>query len=187
MPSHPVPSSFLAFVVFGVIIASIITILGFAIAKSGQKDDRPALAATTAAAIEVIEDTSNAITIDSLDENDPLRDILAADGSADEPAPGGDGGNEPPPGSPPPPPPPVPGEPNATHGQELFFTNGCNICHGDTGGGGIGPEIAGTALSIDEVITQYRTPRGVMPAFAENRVPDADVNDIYAWLQTLPK
>ena len=174
MPSHPIPSSFLAFLVFGVIIASIITILGFAIAKSGQKDDRPALAATNAAALEVIEDPTNSIDIDSLDENDPLRDVLAGDNGDGD----GNGPTEPPTTTPPP-------TPDGPSGEELFFANGCNVCHGDTGGGGIGPQIAGTVLSVDEVITQYRTPRGVMPPFPENRVPDADVRKIYAFLQSL--
>ena len=70
-------------------------------------------------------------------------------------------------------------------GRELFFANGCNICHGDTGGGGIGPTIAQTLFSVDQVIQQYRTPRAFMPAFPADLVPDADVGDIQAWLQTL--
>ncbi|MEE9277617.1 MAG: cytochrome c oxidase subunit II transmembrane domain-containing protein [Dehalococcoidia bacterium] len=75
---------------------------------------------------------------------------------------------------------------DAARGQELFFANGCNVCHGDNGEGGIGPTIASTGLSLDGVTGQYRRPRGVMPSFDEDRVPDADVADIYAWLQTLP-
>ena len=30
------------------------------------------------------------------------------------------------------------------HGQELFFANGCNVCHGDTGEGGVGAHEAHT-------------------------------------------
>jgi len=180
MPSHPIPNSFLTLIVFGMIVAGIIAIAGFAIDKAGQKDDRPALAASTAAAIEVIEDPTNTIGVDSLDPDDPIRDLLAADGGPTEPPPDGNGGQQPPTE------PPTNGAPNATRGQELFFANGCNICHGDTGGGVIGPKIAGTTLTIDEVITQYRTPRALMPPFDADRVPDTDVNDIYAWLQTLP-
>ena len=71
-------------------------------------------------------------------------------------------------------------------GQQLFFANGCNVCHGDIGQGAIGPTIAQTGLSLDEVITQYRDPVGTtMPRFSEGAVPDEDVADIYAWLQTL--
>jgi mono/diheme cytochrome c family protein len=74
---------------------------------------------------------------------------------------------------------------DAAHGEELFFANGCNICHGDTGGGIIGPQIAGTTLTFSQVVDQYRSPRGTMPAFSADNVPDQDVFDIFAWLQTL--
>ncbi len=70
-------------------------------------------------------------------------------------------------------------------GNELFFANGCNVCHGDTGEGGIGPAIAKTSLTLDEVISQYRSPRGIMPPFAENRISDDEVANLYAFLQSL--
>lgn len=75
---------------------------------------------------------------------------------------------------------------NPARGQELFFANGCNICHGDTGGGGIGTTLASTTFTLEQVVQQYRTPRGTMPAFSVDRVPDSDVEHILAWLQTLP-
>lgn len=78
----------------------------------------------------------------------------------------------------------LPGDP--AHGQELYFANGCNVCHGDTGQGGIGPTIAQTGFTLEQEIVQYRTPRGVMPPFAEDKVSDQDVADIWSWLQTLP-
>ena len=71
-------------------------------------------------------------------------------------------------------------------GQQLFFTNGCNVCHGDQGQGGIGPQIAGTALPLAEVISQYRNPRDQMAAFPADVIPDEQIADTYAWLQTLP-
>ncbi len=74
----------------------------------------------------------------------------------------------------------------ASRGQELFFANGCNICHGDNGEGGLGPTIASTGLTIDQVVQQYRSPLAAMPAFPEDRISDEQVGDIYAWLQTLP-
>lgn len=75
---------------------------------------------------------------------------------------------------------------DAMNGQQLFFANGCNACHGDTGQGIIGSRIASTSLTLEEVISQYRNPRAAMPAFPADVVPDAEVADIYAWLQTLP-
>ena len=71
-------------------------------------------------------------------------------------------------------------------GQDLFFANGCNVCHGDTGGGTIGPTIAQTGFTLAQVIQQYRTPRAAMPPFPADKIPDQDIAHIYAWLQTLP-
>lgn len=94
---------------------------------------------------------------------------------------------------PPPPPPPPPSDvdellttADAARGQELFFTNGCNVCHGDVGQGGIGPVIAQTPIGLAGEIEQYRNPRNAMPAFPADLIPDQDVAHIYAWLQTLP-
>jgi len=74
---------------------------------------------------------------------------------------------------------------DAANGMELFFANGCNVCHGDTGEGIIGPQIAGTTLTFSQVVSQYRNPRAAMPQFPADVVPDEDVFDIYSWLQTL--
>lgn len=74
---------------------------------------------------------------------------------------------------------------DVARGEELFFANGCSVCHGDTGGGGIGPAIAKTQLSLSAVIKQYRNPRELMPPFPADRVSDDDVADIYAFLQSL--
>ena len=73
-----------------------------------------------------------------------------------------------------------------SRGQELFFANGCNVCHGDQGQGGIGPTIAQTGFTLAQVIEQYRTPSAAMPPFPADRAPDSDVAHIHAWLQTLP-
>jgi mono/diheme cytochrome c family protein len=75
---------------------------------------------------------------------------------------------------------------DAQVGGELFIANGCNLCHGDSGEGNIGPTIAQTGFTLDKVIAQYRNPRGFMPPFLESQVSDAQVEDIYAWLQTQP-
>lgn len=72
------------------------------------------------------------------------------------------------------------------NGEDLFFANGCNACHGDNGQGGIGPTIASTGFSFEQVLAQYRSPRGIMPPFDASRVADDEARDIYAWLQTLP-
>ena len=86
------------------------------------------------------------------------------------------------------PPPQAPAAPagDAARGAQLFLNNGCAVCHGDQGQGLIGPTIAQTRFTIEQVLSQYRKPRLLMPPFPEALVPDADVADIYAWLHTLP-
>lgn len=77
-------------------------------------------------------------------------------------------------------------EANPTRGAELYVANGCQVCHGETGEGLVGPTIARTGLTIQEVISQYRQPRGVMLEQDPDDVPVEAVADIWAWLQTLP-
>ena len=73
-----------------------------------------------------------------------------------------------------------------SRGAELFIANGCQVCHGDTAEGIVGPTIAQTGLDIHGVLTQYRQPRGVMPEQDPADVPPEDIADIWSWLQTLP-
>ena len=68
---------------------------------------------------------------------------------------------------------PTPGDP--IRGQQVFFQNGCNVCHGDTGQGGIGPTLAQTSFNLEREIDQYRNPRGTMPRFDASIIPDEDV------------
>ncbi|MEE9277500.1 MAG: c-type cytochrome, partial [Dehalococcoidia bacterium] len=80
----------------------------------------------------------------------------------------------------------VGGEPDPARGQEIYFANACNICHGDAGQGGIGPTIASTRFTLEQELAQYRNPRGTMPSFDEDTIANTEVADILAWLQTLP-
>lgn len=172
MPTRPIPQSFWLFFVFGLLVAGTVALAGFAIDKGAARDQRPAVAAANEAAAELIRSG-----LFEVDENDPALALLEADTAAAPTAPPDSGSDAQ----------PLPtGEPDPARGQELFFTNGCNICHGDTGQGGIGPTIASTGLPFAQVLDQYRNPRELMPPFQPDRVPDAAVADIYAWLQTLP-
>lgn len=76
---------------------------------------------------------------------------------------------------------------NPANGQQLFFSLGCNVCHGDQGEGLVGPTIAMTIVPLDRVIEQYRVPLEAMTAFPPDQVSDEEVADIYAWLQTVPR
>ncbi len=75
---------------------------------------------------------------------------------------------------------------NALRGADLYIANGCQVCHGETGEGIVGPTIARTGLDIQGVISQYRQPRGIMQEFSAEDISVADIADIWTWLQTLP-
>jgi mono/diheme cytochrome c family protein len=78
-----------------------------------------------------------------------------------------------------------PAEPDPTLGAQLWVEKPCAGCHGAQAEGGIGPRLAGTALTLDEVLLQVRVGAAPMPAFAEEDVSDLEVQHIYAWLQSL--
>ncbi len=76
---------------------------------------------------------------------------------------------------------------NPANGQNLFFSLGCNVCHGDQGEGLVGPTIAMTVVPLDRVIQQYREPLEAMTEFTPDQVSDEEIADIYAWLQSVPR
>ena len=76
---------------------------------------------------------------------------------------------------------------NAVNGQQLFFSLGCNVCHGDRGEGLVGPTIAQTIVTLERVVEQYRQPFETMTAFPPEEVSDEEIADIYAWLQTVER
>ncbi len=76
---------------------------------------------------------------------------------------------------------------NPANGQNLFFSLGCNVCHGDSGEGLVGPTIAMTVVPLDRVIEQYREPLEAMTEFTPDQVSDEEIADIYAWLQSVER
>ncbi|MDE2639782.1 MAG: cytochrome c [Chloroflexota bacterium] len=175
MPSRGIPQSFWLTMVFGLLGAGIIALVGFAIDKADEKDAHIARAGAEEAIVAQLE--SGRITLADLDETDPLRIRLEAEGQeapeVEQVA-----------ATPLEPVELVDGDP--TLGQQLFFQNGCQACHGETGEGGIGPTIAQTGFSLAQQIDQYRNPRDVMPQQPPDLVSDQDIAHIHAWLQTLP-
>jgi mono/diheme cytochrome c family protein len=67
-----------------------------------------------------------------------------------------------------------------------YTDGGCNVCHGANGEGGIGPALAGTDHSFDEVTEVVRNGEGGMPAFSEDKLSDDDLKAIYDWAVSLP-
>jgi hydroxylamine dehydrogenase len=71
-------------------------------------------------------------------------------------------------------------------GERLFIAKGCLGCHGASGRGGVGPELARTALDIGAFINQVRAPRQRMPAFPPGAVSDDELGAIHEFLQNVP-
>jgi ubiquinol-cytochrome c reductase cytochrome c subunit len=77
---------------------------------------------------------------------------------------------------------------DAANGKRLFMRVGCYECHGTTGasGGPAGPRLAPSPLPFIAVKTKVRTASGRMPVFSEAVLKDAEIADIYAYLQSIP-
>jgi cytochrome c553 len=63
----------------------------------------------------------------------------------------------------------------------------CRACHGASGEGAFGPDLAGRGLNAAQVARAVRQPWGIMPAFTEAQFSDQDAADVAAHFATLPK
>ncbi len=177
MPSRTgIPQSFGIIIVFALLAAGVLALVGFAIHKGSDRDVVEAMALSEVAGAEGWE--TGLFCIEDGKEDHPslsLTEIPPETCAEAEPLPieiideeavraGG----------------------NALRGAELYVANGCQVCHGDVGQGLVGPTIAQTGLDIQGVISQYRQPRGVMQEFSADEVSVEDIADIWTWLQSLP-
>jgi mono/diheme cytochrome c family protein len=80
---------------------------------------------------------------------------------------------------------------DAQKGKVAFIRNGCWQCHDFNGEGSVatsnGKVIARTQLPLDAFISFVHTTNGAMPPFRQQVLSDADLTDIYAYLQSLPE
>ena len=76
------------------------------------------------------------------------------------------------------------GDPEA--GASMWRSKFCHFCHGDSGEGGFGPDLAGRALTFEQFRHPIRQPWGVMLAYTEEQLPDQGIADLYAHVKTLP-
>jgi mono/diheme cytochrome c family protein len=80
---------------------------------------------------------------------------------------------------------------DAQKGKVAFIQNGCWQCHDYNGQGSVatssGKVIARTQLPVDAFISFVHTTNGAMPPFRPQVLSDADLTDIYAYLQSLPE
>jgi ubiquinol-cytochrome c reductase cytochrome c subunit len=77
---------------------------------------------------------------------------------------------------------------SAEKGKAAFVKHGCWQCHGYVGQGGVtGPRLAQTQMSVEAFSVFVRNTRGGMPPYQKPILSDADLADIHAYLQAVPK
>ena len=77
---------------------------------------------------------------------------------------------------------------DAAKGKLLFTQKyGCYECHGTEGQGSpvTGPKLAPGPIPYDTLSAFVRTSSGPMPPFRESILPNDDLQDIYAYLQSI--
>jgi len=74
------------------------------------------------------------------------------------------------------------------NGKRLYDRCGCYQCHGGQGQGSIltGPRIGPNPTGFSGFVRYIRQPGGEMPPYTSKIVSDAELTDIYAFLQSLP-
>ena len=79
---------------------------------------------------------------------------------------------------------------SAEKGKTAYVQHGCWQCHGTAGQGSLptsgGKVIARTPLPLDAFKSFVRTTNGAMPPYRQAVLVDEELDDIYAFLQSLP-
>jgi ubiquinol-cytochrome c reductase cytochrome c subunit len=80
---------------------------------------------------------------------------------------------------------------SAENGKTAFVTHGCWQCHGFQGQGSVatsnGAVLSNTVMPFEAFESFVRSTNRAMPPFSEKILPSADLADIYAYLQSVPK
>jgi cytochrome c553 len=71
--------------------------------------------------------------------------------------------------------------------REAPRVTACRNCHGGSGEGAFGPDLAGRGLNTAQFARAVRQPWGIMPAFVESQLNDQDAADLAAYFASLPK
>ena len=73
-------------------------------------------------------------------------------------------------------------------GKTAYIQHGCWQCHGMQAQGGIaGPKLAPDPMPLETFTAFVRTTNRAMPPYAEAVLPNEDLADIHAYLETIPK
>ncbi len=77
---------------------------------------------------------------------------------------------------------------DAGNGRKLFVSFGCYQCHGyeAQGSTATGPRLGPRPIPYASLSRYVRRPTGQMPPYTAKVVSDANLADIYAFLQSLP-
>jgi ubiquinol-cytochrome c reductase cytochrome c subunit len=80
---------------------------------------------------------------------------------------------------------------SAENGKVVYVKNGCWQCHGFLGQGSVatsnGTVLSNSQLPFDVFKNFVRSTNRAMPPYRETILSDADLADIYAYLQWVPK
>ena len=77
---------------------------------------------------------------------------------------------------------------SAEKGKVAYVKNGCWQCHGFVGQGGVsGPKLAPDPMPLAALSAFLRHTNGRMPPYQEAVLSNADLADIHAYLQSIPK
>ncbi len=78
---------------------------------------------------------------------------------------------------------------NAENGKQLYTSSGCYECHGRQGQGSrfSGPRLGPDPIPFPMFVKYLRAPGGQMPPYTGKVLTDAELADIHAFLESLPK
>jgi mono/diheme cytochrome c family protein len=77
---------------------------------------------------------------------------------------------------------------SAEKGKTAYVKHGCWQCHGFVGQGGTaGPKLAPEPMPLEALSAFVRNSAGAMPPYQKAILSDADLADIHAYLQSIPK
>lgn len=77
---------------------------------------------------------------------------------------------------------------SAEKGKAAYVAHGCWQCHGFEGQGAItGKTLAPDPIPVEAFVAFVRSTNRTMPPYRESILSDADLADIYAYLQSIPK
>lgn len=77
---------------------------------------------------------------------------------------------------------------SAEKGKAAYVKHGCWQCHGFEGHGSIaGSKLAPNPMPLEALSAFVRNTNGAMPPYQKAILPDEDLADIHAYLQSIPK